>query len=40
VEAGVISRVEKRLYRCDDSPDEGEQLVDELEFELANELFK
>ena len=28
--AGVISAVEKRLYRCDDSPNDSEQLANEL----------
>jgi hypothetical protein len=28
--AGVISDWEKRLYRCDDSPNDGEQATNEL----------
>jgi hypothetical protein len=38
--AGVVSDLEKTLYRCDDSPNDGEQVACELEFKLSQELFK
>lgn len=34
--AGVISEVEKRLYRCDDFLNVGEEVSSELEFENAH----
>jgi hypothetical protein len=38
--AGVISDREKRLYRCEDSPEDGDQVACEPKFQVTEELFK
>jgi hypothetical protein len=38
--AGVIYDREKKLYRCEDSPDDGDQVACEAKFQVTEELFK
>ncbi len=38
--AGVISLLEKTLYHCDDSPDDGDYLSSELWLEVIEETFE
>ena len=38
--AGVISREEKTVYRCDDPPDDGEQVGRKFKFKPIEEAFE